>query len=195
MSLAYLADLAQLLAEVFLEPDGELAEPLQELLQTCPYHGLMESLAVMAGQDLGASEQAVEYARLFLHAKDTDTVHLFESVQAQGRHLAPEVIGPLTAIYDEADISVQEELAVPPDHVGLELACLSYLLGQVIEGDPVEQSRFQELARRLLADHLRPLSKAIAAQLPLVQASPYFAAAGILTEALLDEVDGALAGS
>ena len=150
MSLALLADLAQILAEAFLEPDAELKEALEGLLASGPDSSIAGPLRRMAETTLTPQEQAVEYARLFLHAKDTDTVHLFESVQARGHQMAPEVLGPLLAIYDEAEISVQEDLAIPPDHLGLELACLSYLLGQDIEGDLAERQRSVELAQRLL---------------------------------------------
>jgi TorA maturation chaperone TorD len=135
----------------------------------------------------------VEYARLFLHAKDTDIVHLCESVQARGHHMAPTVLEPLKAIYDEADIAIQEELTTPPDHLGLELACLSYLLGQVIEGDLVEQARFVELAQRLIREHLRPVVNLVAEQLPEVSAHPYYLAASELAVALLPETEKALA--
>jgi TorA maturation chaperone TorD len=193
MTLALLADLAQILAEAFLEPDAELKEGLEELLSDLPDPSLEEPLRQMAKTTLSAEEQPVEYARLFLHAKDTDTVHLFESVQARGHQMAPEVLGPLQAIYDEADISVQEDLAVPPDHLGLELACLSYLLGQVIEGDLTERQRHMELAQRLIQDHLRPFTRMVAEQLPKVAAHPYYLAAARLAEALLPEVGKELA--
>src|SRR5512146_560425 len=139
MSLALLADLAQILAEAFLEPDADLKEGLGQLLDGGPSPSLASPLGRMVSSTLSAQDQPVEYARLFLHAKDTDTVHLFESVQARGHLMAPEVLGPLKAIYDEADISLQEDLGIPPDHLGLELSCLGYLLGQVIEGDLEER--------------------------------------------------------
>ena len=193
MTLALLADLAQILAEVFLEPDADLKEDLAQFLDGCAHPTLREPLSRMVQNSLDAEAQPVEYARLFLHAKDTDTVHLFESVQARGHHMAPEVLGPLKAIYDEADISLQEDLAVPPDHLGLELACLSYLLGQVIEGDPAERSRLLELAQRLIHEHLRPFTALVVEQLPLVQAHPYYRAAAELTVALLPAAEKALA--
>ncbi len=193
MTLALLADLAQILAETFLEPDADLKEGLEELLNDLPSPALAEPLRQMVETTLSAEEQPVEYARLFLHAKDTDTAHLFESVQARGHQMAPEVLGPLQAIYDEADISVQEDLMVPPDHLGLELACLSYLLGQVIEGDLAERQRFVELAQRLIREHLRPFTLVVAGQLPKVAAHPYYLATTGLADALLSEVEKELA--
>lgn len=193
MSLALLADLAQILAEAFLEPDADLREGLEQLLDGCPSPALAAPLGRMAASALAPGAQPVEYARLFLQARDTDVVHLFESVQARGHLMAPEVLEPLKAIYDEADISIQEDLAVPPDHLGLELACLSYLLGQIIEGDLVERTRFLELARRLLRDHLRPFVAEVAEQLPQVQAHPYYLAAVELASALIAEIEKALA--
>ncbi len=193
MSLARLADLAQILAEAFLEPEADLKEALGELRDGQPADALTGPLDRMTRQVLAPEEQPVEYARLFLHAKDADTIHLFESVQARGHLMAPEVLGPLQALYDEADISLQEDLTVPPDHLGLELACLSFLLGQVIEGDLAERDQFVALARRLLRDHLRPFVQVVVEQLPQVAAHPYYLAAGELAAALLPETEKALA--
>lgn len=193
MSLALLADLAQILAETFLEPDADLKEGLEQLLDSGPGPGLASPLARMVEHTLPAQDQPVEYARLFLHARDTDIVHLFESVQARGHHMAPEVLDPLKAIYDGADLGLQEDLGIPPDHLGLELACLSYLLGQVVEGDPAERPHLVDLAQRLLREHLRPFVAAVAGQLPQVQAHPYYLAASELASALLPETEKALA--
>lgn len=192
MSLALLADLTQILAEVFLEPDADLNTDLALLREGEVSPALAEPLGRMVENPLDATIQPVEYARLFLHAKDTDTVHLFESVQARGHHMAPEVLVPLKAIYDEADISLQEDLGIPPDHMGLELACLSFLLGEVIEGDLAERERLLALAQRLLREHLRPFVAAVAEQLPQVQAHAYYLAAAELALALLLEVQRAL---
>ena len=193
MSLAQLADLAQILAEVFLEPDAELQEGLEALLQAAPGPLLSEPLARMVAQGLPAEDQPVEYARLFLHPKDTEAIHLFESVQARGHHLAPELLASLKAIHDAAEIAIQEDLGIPPDHLGLELACLSYLLSQVIEADPDERLRFVELAQRLLREHLHPLLTAVAARLPRASAHPYYQAASDLAGALCSESGKALA--
>ncbi|WP_291270703.1 molecular chaperone TorD family protein [Geothrix sp.] len=192
MSLALLADLAQILAEAFLEPEADLKEALEDLLNRDPGPSLAGPLQQMSQHTLSSQEQPVEYARLFLHAKDADTVHLFESVQARGHLMAPEVLGPLQALYDEADISLQEDLTIPPDHLGLEFACLSFLLGQVIEGDLAERDPFVALAQRLIRVHLRPFVQAVADQLPQVAAHPYYLAAGELAAALLPETERAL---
>lgn len=193
MSLALLADLAQILAEAFLEPDADLREELAQLQPGCEAPSLAGPLDAMASHALAPEAQPVEYTRLFLHAKDTEIVHLFESVQARGHHMAPEVLDPLQAIYDEADISLQADLAIPPDHLGLEFACLSYLLGQLIEGDLADRPRLAELARRLIRDHLRPFMACVLEQLPQVPAHPYYTAAAELASALLPETEKALA--
>ncbi len=193
MSLAQLADLAQILAEAFLEPDADLQEGLEALLEMNPSPLLAEPLARMTAQGLPAEDQPVEYARLFLQPKDTEVIHLFESVQAQGHHMAPEVLASLKAIHDEADIAIQEELGIPPDHLGLELACLSFLLGEVIEGEPGDRERLVELAQRLLQEHLHPLLTAVAQRLPRAAAHPYYQAAVDLAAALCSESGKALA--
>jgi len=193
MTLALLAEVAQILAGAFLEPEADLKEGLEALLEDGPEPVLADTLRRMADGTLDPAEQPVEYTRLFLQARDTDVVHLFESVQARGHHMAPEVLLPLQAIYDAADITVQEELGVPPDHLGLELACLSYLLDQVIEGDLAERSQMADLARCLLREHLDPLVKVVAEQLSRVAAHAYYLAASDLATALLRETDRALA--
>lgn len=193
MTLALLADLAQILAEAFLEPDADLKEGLGHLLEDNPSPSLSEPLSRMVRHALPPQDQPVEYARIFLHAQGTDTVHLFESVQARGHHMAPEVLEPLKAIYDAADISLQEDLSIPPDHLGLELACLSYLLGQVIEGDLSERDALRDLALRLIWDHLRPFVLAVSEQLAQVSPHPYYRAASDLAAALLPETEKALA--
>ncbi len=195
MTLALLADLAQVLAEVFLEPDAALKEGLEELLAEGPEPALAEPLHRMVEHTLQPQEQAVEYTRLFLQAKDTDVVHLFESAHARGHLMAPEVLAPLQAIYDEADISLQEDLTIPPDHLGLELACLSFLLGQVIDGDSAESARCLTLAQRLVQGHLRPFTTAVAEQLQEVAGLPYYLAALDLAVSLLPAVEQALVGT
>ncbi|HLP30704.1 MAG TPA: molecular chaperone TorD family protein [Geothrix sp.] len=193
MTLALQADLAQILAEAFLEPDADLKDGLGELLDADPVPALAEPLSGMVRHAIAPQDQPVEYTRLFLHAQATDTVHLFESVQARGHHMAPEVLEPLKAIYDAADISLQEDLSVPPDHLGLEFACLSYLVGQVIEGDLSERTQFRDLALRLIRDHLRPFVQAVSEQLAQVSPHPYYRAASDLAVALLPETEKALA--
>ena len=196
MSLATFADLAQLLAEVFLEPDTDLGPDLEAAMAASDglSPALREPLAQMVAAPLNDQDRAVEYARLFLHALEGDPVHLFASVQARGHHQAPDVLGPLQAIHDEADLSLQDDLGVPPDHLGLELACLSAILGQSLDApDPAEEARLQALALRLLREHLRPLTDAVARQLPSAAPAPYFQAAADLVVALLDELDRELA--
>ncbi|HJV48201.1 MAG TPA: molecular chaperone TorD family protein [Geothrix sp.] len=193
MPLAHLADLAQILAEAFIEPDADLRDDLQHLLESGPGPALADPLECMISATMDLQDQAVEYARLFLHAKDTDTVHLFESVQARGHLMAPEVIDPIRTLYDEADISLQADLNLPPDHLGLELACLSHLLGECLEGDLAERPRYQRLAQRLIGEHLRPFLTQVLEQLPQVSAHPYYQAAAELASALLPETEKALA--
>ncbi len=192
MTLALLADLAQILAEAFLEPDADLKESLERVLASDPGPALAKPLRRMVKHSLGPTDQAVEYARLFLQARDSEVVHLFESVQARGHHMAPEILLPLQAIYEAADLSVQEALATPPDHLGLELACLGYLLAQVIEGEPADPAPILHLARRLLDDHLEPFLRQVGAQLPQVSARPYYLAASDLASVLVVEVRKAL---
>ena len=193
MTLAVLADLAQLLAETFLEPEARLQARFQQVLASDPSPALTEPLGRLVQYPQAGDAQPVEYSRLFLHARDTATVHLFESVQACGLHLAPEIMEPLQTLFGEAGLTPQEGLGVPSDHLGLEFACLSLLLGQVIEGDRAERARFRELAQRLLGGHLRPFVAAIAGQLPQAAPGVYYQAAVDLATALVAETEKALA--
>ena len=196
MTLALMADLAQLLAEVFLEPDTDLGPDLEAALAASDglSPALRGPLAQLVAAPLNDQDRSVEYARLFLHPLEGDPVHLFASVQTRGHHQAPDILGPLKAIHDEADLSLQDGLGVPPDHLGLELACLSAILGQSLEApDPVEEERLRALALRLIREHLRPLSDAVARQLPSAAPAPYFQAAADLVAGLLDELDRELA--
>ncbi len=196
MALAFLAELSEVLAEVFLEPDAELNERLGQLLSSGPGPSLLGPLRRMADAVQDPETQAVEYARLFMHSREADVVHLYGSVQARGFLMAPEVLGSLKEIYDGADISPQEDLLVPPDHLGLELACLGYLLEQLEdaeEGEATERERLAGLARRLLREHLDPLVRAVNTQLPQIQAHPYYLGAAELAEALLRATEAELA--
>lgn len=195
MALAFLAELSEVLAEVFLEPDAEPNERLGQLLDSGPGPSLVGPLRRMAEAIQDPEAQAVEYARLFMHSREADVVHLYGSVQARGFLMAPEVLGSLKEIYDGADISPQEDLLVPPDHLGLELACLGYLLEQLAEPDlaSVEQERLHGLARRLIREHLEPLLRAVNTQLPQIQAHAYYLGAAELAQALLQAAEAELA--
>ena len=195
MALALLAELSETLAEVFLEPDADLNGRLGQLLSSGPGPSLYAPLKRMADVVQDTEAQAVEYARLFMHSREADVVHLYGSVQARGFLMAPEVLGSLKEIYDGADISPQEDLFVPPDHLGLELACLSYLLEQLAEPDleNAERERLRSLARRLLREHLDPLVRAIGTQLPQIHAHAYYLGAAELAQALLRATEAELA--
>ncbi|HEX9008824.1 MAG TPA: molecular chaperone TorD family protein [Holophagaceae bacterium] len=195
MALALLAELSETLAEVFLEPDADLNGRLGQLLSSGPGPSLYAPLKRMADAVQDTEAQAVEYARLFMHSREADVVHLYGSVQSRGFLMAPEVLGSLKEIYDGADISPQEDLLVPPDHLGLELACLGYLLEQLAEPDleNAERERLRSLARRLLREHLDPLVRAIGTQLPQIHAHAYYLGAAELAQALLRATEAELA--
>ncbi len=192
MALPFLSDLAQLLAEAFLEPEALLQDRAGALQASAPAAAapLLGALAA-APRDLEA--QAVEYARLFLHGRDHEPVHLFESVQARGHHLAPDILERLKGIYDGADLSLQDGLTVPPDHLGLELACLGYLLAEVHQGDLARRAAHAALAQRLIQDHLAPFVAAVRTHLPLLAPTPAYAAAASLASLLLADSLKALA--
>ena len=192
MTSGILAALSETLAVALLEPDADLTEGLGQLLDSNPGPSFADALARMHANRLGPESQAVEYARLFMHNPEGDVIHLYGSVHAKGHLMAPEVLLPLTEIYDAADISPQEDLTVPPDHLGLELACLGYLLEALDEADGEDRAQWSSLARRLLREHLDPLTRAVAEQLPQLKPAPYYLAAVDLARALVVEALQAL---
>lgn len=192
MALPFLSDLAQLLAEAFLEPEAELQERAGALRADAPA-AAASLLGALAAVPRDTEAQAVEYTRLFLHGRDHEPIHLFESVQTRGHHLAPDILERLKAIYDGADISLQEGLAVPPDHLGLELACLGYLLAEAHQGDLAKRKAHAALAQRLIQDHLAPLVASVRTHLPHLAPAPAYAAAASLASLLLAESMKALA--
>ena len=187
----YLSAVLALLAEVFLEPEGDIKVRLQDLLSVGPGEreaddGLIRPLTAMVHECPTAREQAVEFVRLFLHGPNGATVHPYESVQLRGTLMAPECVDDLRALHEAAGVRPRAGSKVPPDHLGLELDFLAYLLGHASEGSEVEREKFRGLAGRLLRDHLRPFTEGFTGQLAKAQPHPYFAAAGEALTGLIE---------
>jgi TorA maturation chaperone TorD len=192
MQLDTQADLFALLAEVFLEPEADVKVRLAALLGQCPDKcpGL-EALPAAIGKMLEACEKprdlAVEYVRLFLHGDRFPTIHPYESVYTCGRLMAPECLNGLKELYDRADVKPKAGMALPPDHLGLELEFLSFLLrnlDQSPEGS-AEAQDWRGLAERLLGRHLIPFARIFTRKLENSDPHPYFRYAGqVLVEAL-----------
>lgn len=196
MQLDTQADLFALLAEVFLEPEADVKVRLAALLGRCPDKcpGL-ESLPAAIRNMLEACEKprelAVEYVRLFLHGDRLPTIHPYESVHTYGRLMAPECLNDLKQLYDQADIRPKAGMALPPDHLGLELEFLSYVLRNLDEAPEgsAEGETWRTLAGHLLRRHVIPFARVFTRRIENADPHPYFRfASQVLVEALTASV-------
>lgn len=154
---------------------GEFTRAFVEGL-TAVGHGsvgaLIEGLAAeYAGA--GVDENAVlldlerDYTRMFFASKPR-LVYLFESVYREGR-LLQESTFEVVRLYRDAGLVLNEDFALPPDHIAVELEFLSFLFFKEIEGmkqnkeEMVEYSR--ELRQMLLDRHLKPFALNVAERL------------------------------
>jgi TorA maturation chaperone TorD len=161
MVLESLAGVIELLSEVFLDPEADVKLRARALADDASLPaGLREALRELAEASGNPREQSVEYVRLFLHGTTGATVHPYESVQLKGRLMDPDVLGDLKALFARADIRPRADLAMPPDHIGLELELLGYLLRCARTGGAEET---EALARDFMAAHVAPFSAALAA--------------------------------
>lgn len=180
-----------LLAEVFLEPEADVKQRLASVIAQCPgdcpgVESLPGALGAMMDHCGSSQDQAQEFVGLFLHGNGHSTVHPYESVYTHGRLMAPECLDAWQALYKDVGIHPRSGLHIPPDHLGLELEFLAYVLGQLhIEQDPEVLSRLQEAARKSLRQHLVPFSRLFVGRLSEAEPGPYYASAGrALAEAL-----------
>ena len=190
MVLESLAGVIELLSEVFLDPEADVKLRARALADDASLPaGLREALRELAEASGNPREQSVEYVRLFLHGTTGATVHPYESVQLKGRLMDPDVLGNLKALFARADIRPRADLAMPPDHIGLELELLGYLLRCARTGGAEET---EALARDFMAAHVAPFSAALAAALDGAEPGRYYGTAG---KVLLEAVTAASNGS
>lgn len=108
-----------------------------------------------------------DYTRLFFASKPR-LVYLFESVYREGR-LLQESTFEVARLYRDAGLVLNDDFALPPDHIAVELEFLSFLYFKEIDGlkqnkeDAVEYAC--ELRQMLLDGHLKPFAKNIADRL------------------------------
>lgn len=181
--LASLARVFAVLSEVFLEPEADIKIRLAELLNQCPAHcpgleGLPAALAGMLEHCGPSQHQAVEFVRLFLHGSGNPTVHPYESVYTHGRLMAPECLEDLRALHEAADIRPKTGVSLPPDHLGLELEFLAYVLARATESEASEAHRWQGIAETLLRRHLVPFGRHLVRRLEEAKPHLYYACAG-----------------
>ncbi len=179
-----LSSVFSLLSEVFLEPEADVKVRLGEVLAFCPVNcpgleGLPKALQGMIENCEPPNGQAMEFVRLFLHGNGNATVHPYESVYTHGHLMAPECLDDWRALHEEVGIHPRGTLHVPPDHLGLELEFLAYVLSRIAsEGDHAESQRVRAAAETALRRHLVPFSRRFVARLSGAGPSTYYASAG-----------------
>jgi TorA maturation chaperone TorD len=181
--LGALSGVFAVLSEVFLEPEADIKIRLAELLNECPANcpgleGLPGALAGMLKHCDKSQRQAAEYVRLFLHGSVNSTVQPYESVYTHGRLMAPECLEDLRTLHEAAGIRPRTGVALPPDHLGLELEFLAFVLEQVTQSDVNEASKWQVIAEGFLRRHLVPFGRHFVRRLEEVKPHPYYACAG-----------------
>ena len=181
--LGALSSVFAILSEVFLEPEADVKLRLAEILGRCPSNcpgldGLPVSLAGMLKYCDGSQAQAVEYVRLFLHGSGCPAVHPYESIYTCGRLMAPECLDDLRALHEVAGLRPGPGVSLPPDHLGLELEFLAFVVEQIIEPDGSQTEQWKVIAEKLLRRHMVPFSRLFVGRLGEANPHLYYASAG-----------------
>lgn len=180
-----LPEVFTLLSEVFIEPEADVKVRLQALLARCPercpgLEGLPEALRGMVDSCESPHDQALEYVRLFLHGNGTPTVHPYESVFTHNRLMAPECLDDLRRLHGAAGLRPKKGLPVPPDHLGLELEFLAFLLRSREEARAEgsgDGTPWGTIAEGMLRGHLVPFARQFKRRLDEARPSAYYASA------------------
>jgi TorA maturation chaperone TorD len=180
-----LPEVFSLLSEVFMEPEADVKVRLRALLQRCPercpgLEGLPEALQGMVVSCEPTHSQALEYVRLFLHGNGTPTVHPYESVFTHNRLMAPECLDDLRKLHGAAGLRPKKGVPVPPDHLGLELEFLAFVLRgreEARASGSGTDTPWELLAEGMLRRHLVPFARQFRRRLDEAKPSPYYASA------------------
>jgi TorA maturation chaperone TorD len=182
-----------LLSEAFLEPEADVGRRAEALAADAaagegPPADVRAALADWTQCHQSPVEQGTEYVRLFLHGSGNLPAHPYESVQIYGRLMTPECLAALAALYEEAQVRPRTGLAVPPDHLGLELEFLAHVLSNLAEAETgsAEARRWLGLAHRMVVEHLGPFSDRFVEKLEAASPAPFFHRAGTVLRLGLD---------
>lgn len=176
-----LAAVLDRLAEVFTGPASDARGRASALLSdpafaTPPLAALARPLRDLT--DAGTGDIEIEYVRLFLQGQGA-TAHPYESFYRTGQLMDAECLGGLDAFYAAAGVQPRDEGSVSPDHLGVELEFLALLLRGVSSSQAHGEANLEvrRIARKLLDDHLLPLSVAFRSRMGELRPAPYFSAA------------------
>jgi TorA maturation chaperone TorD len=201
MSITEFSELFEILSEVFLDPEADVKLRLSALAGGLSDDGgVLESLRspiqeiVRLGDD--KRRLAVEYVRLFMHGTTNPTVHPYESVQSRGRLMDHECLQDLRNLFDRADVRPREDVAMPPDHLGLELEFLAFVLGNLASAPAgsISFEHWRSIAADTVESHLLPFGRKIVAHLDEADPDPYYRLSSQVLVAGLEQLECRLAG-
>lgn len=195
------ADLYQLLAEIFLSPQGTDDVKVSRLKYLVKQlYGTSVRTTRLDWVGSGKKERLLEdYRKLFsgpgkLLAPPYGSVYLERGGLVMGQTTAD-----LVRRMEEEHLRPSPAFAQPPDHIGLELIFLAHLaLKQeraIVAGDTAEAQRLRLSSARLIAEHpilwISRLTARIEGSIP---DSPYVAMASLLEEVLFADMKRLEAG-
>jgi TorA maturation chaperone TorD len=182
MTVADLPALLDALGELFLVP-GAWPQATFRGLQREAWlpEDLREAVAVLVAT--AHSDLAVQYAGLFLHARNRPTLRLEASAQRAGSLQAPDVLAELEAM--EATAAWTPMAGRQPDHLGVLLSLLAHHLRLLAAPAAGSEARLEEDAGILLEAYLLPMARHLAEGLALPGTPPFYAAAGSILVAAL----------
>ena len=160
MDLKVLAEILDLLSEVFLDPEANLVLRSRELMGELEGEDdILDLLRRMTESAGSQSERSEEYVRLFMHGVESEPVHPYESALLYGKLMHRECLDSVNALYSSAGIRPNGYLKIPPDHLGLELEFIAFLIRRINESTPggKDAQHWNELACKLLKDHLQKI--------------------------------------
>ncbi len=200
MSLIEFAELFEILSEVYLDPEADVRLRMAALAGRFPADepdlaALRPDLEGLAALGDDPRRLAVEYVRLFMHGTTNQTVHPYESVQSRGRLMDQECLQDLRQLFDRADVRPRDDVAMPPDHLGLELEFMAFALGNLARsaGDEHSREHWRTIAEGMLNGHLMPFVRNFAVRLEEAEPEPYYRLACRLMVSGLGALEGRLA--
>jgi TorA maturation chaperone TorD len=163
------------LGELFLVPGAWPEATFRNLQRETWLPGdLREAVTTLVGT--AHSDLAVQYAGLFLHARNRPTLRLEASAQRAGSLQAPEVLAELEAM--EAATAWAPVAGRQPDHLGVLLSLLAHHLRLLAAPEAGQEARLEQDAGTLLGGYLQPMARHLAEGLALPGTPPFYAAAG-----------------